>query len=81
MANHKLWLRFFTTLDEGKKRKFAAIKAKEIGWGGITTVSKITGISPTTIRKGMQEIENPETLDLSGRIRKQGGGRKKICVN
>lgn len=77
-ANHKLWLRFFTTLDEDKKRKFAAIKAKEMGWGGITTVSKITGISPTTIRKGMQEIENPENLELTGRIRKQGGGRKKI---
>lgn len=80
-ANPQDWLKFFSILDEAKKRQFAAIMAKELGWGGITTVSNITGMSISTIRKGIKEIESADPLTPATRIRKVGGGRKKITTN
>jgi len=78
--NQKDWLKFFSILDEAKKRQFAAIMAKELGWGGITTVSNITGMSISTIRKGIREIESGDQMTSTTRIRKAGGGRKKITI-
>lgn len=55
-----------------------AAEAKSIGWGGIEKVSRITGASNDTISKGIKELdEEPEVIE-SGKIRKPGGGRKKI---
>jgi hypothetical protein len=57
---HKNWLRVLAMADEALKRKLAAAKALDLGWGGISTVTRITGMSPTTIRKGIHELENQE---------------------
>ena len=46
-----------------------------LGRGGITIVSNATKISHPTIRCGIKEINNPETI-LKDRIRKAGGGRR-----
>jgi transposase len=54
----------------------AATEAINIGWGGISTVSKSTGLSRNTIRVGIKEIRENPILHLA-RIRKRGGGRKK----
>jgi transposase len=53
----------------------------ELGWGGISKVSELTGKSMDTIRKGISEIKSKSQLELkeSGRIRKAGGGRKRIA--
>jgi len=48
-----------------------------LGRGGIAAVSRASGISPNTIRKGMREIESGDRLQ-SGRVRRHGGGRKPI---
>jgi transposase len=65
------------TLNEKQLRRFLAIEAKEYGWGGISEVSKISGVSRTTIHRGLNELENETDIDIS-RIRKTGGGRKSI---
>lgn len=48
-----------------------------MGYGGVSQVSRATGLSRTTITRGTQEVKN---LDESGlpqsRIRQVGGGRK-----
>jgi len=62
-------------LDEKSKRLWAATEASSIGWGGINIVYKATGIDFKTIRKGINELT---TNVRSNRIRKIGGGRKKI---
>jgi transposase len=63
---------------EESRRLFLAAEAKAIGWGGIEKVSKATGASRETIYRGLKELEQgPDTLE-SGRIRKPGGGRKKL---
>lgn len=67
---------FFSTLNERQRRHFAAIEAKQLGHGGIKEVSEQLGISVVTIRQGISELEVQEVLP-AGRVRKQGGGRKK----
>lgn len=62
-------------LDEKSKRLWAATEANSIGWGGINIVHKATGIDFKTIRKGVNELT---TNVRSNRIRKIGGGRKKL---
>lgn len=63
-------------LSESGRRIWVATEANNIGWGGITIVFEGTGIDHKTIRKGLVElnVENGE----SKRIRKEGGGRKKL---
>jgi hypothetical protein len=63
--------------NEQLRRIYAASEAKVIGYGGITILSKITGLDRETISRGIKELENPDNIDTS-RVRNIGGGRKKI---
>jgi hypothetical protein len=65
-------------LNEKARRLFLASEAKTIGWGGIEKVSKATGVSSDTISKGCKELEDAPEIIESGKIRKPGGGRKKL---
>ena len=56
---------------------WAAAEARVLGRGGITAVSRASGISENTIRKGIREIDAGERLE-AGRVRRRGGGRKPI---
>jgi len=47
-----------------------------LGWGGISSVSISTGLSRTTVRKGVQELQSLSNLPPD-QIRKEGGGRKR----
>ena len=66
-------------LDEHSRRLWAAAEARSLPYGGVSVVSKATGLSRTTIHAGMGELETgemrPGTL---GRKRKPGAGRKPI---
>lgn len=64
-------------LDERQKRIYLAKEAQGLGYGGISAVAKLTGVSRTTITVGISEIENSKDLQSDG-IRKKGGGRKKV---
>lgn len=56
---------------------WAATEAKSFGWGGISVISKGTGIDPKTIRKGLLELDEKQRAP-DNRIRRTGGGRKKL---
>jgi len=75
------WLKIFLTLNEAQKRWAAALKSKESGYGGITKISRITGLSRTTITKGLEELDALTTPLQDGRIRETGGGRKRMENN
>lgn len=64
-------------LNERARRLWAAAEAKSYGRGGITLVSKATGLSKNTICKGVKELNDPNRTSHT-RIRRSGGGRKKI---
>ena len=57
---------------------WAASEARVLGRGGIAAVSRASGISENTIRKGIREIDAGERLE-GGRVRRRGGGRKPIA--
>jgi transposase len=63
-------------LDERSQRLWAASEALSVGWGGISAVQKATGISASTIRAGIRELNSPTKLPL-GCCRRAGGGKKK----
>ncbi|MHB1938077.1 MAG: hypothetical protein ACYCOR_16025 [Acidobacteriaceae bacterium] len=62
-------------LDEKSRRLLAAAESKAWGRGGISAVSKTTGVSRQVIRQGLRELEQSPTHP-DGRIRRPGGGRK-----
>ena len=66
-------LRMQSVLDERQWRLFLASEAMSAGYGGVSKVSRISGVSRTTITKGMEELKGGVTID--GRVRKNGGGR------
>ena len=66
------------TLDERLRRLHAASEAKAIGHGGITLVSKATGVAIGSIKQGLKELCQRLENKSGGRqrIRREGAGRK-----
>jgi len=62
-------------LDEQARRRLAAAEARALGRGGVTLVSRVTGIARSTINRGIAEIEANRSAG-AGRVRRPGGGRK-----
>ncbi len=56
IEQHKNWLKVLALANESLTRKLAVAKALDLGWGGISTVARISGMSITTIRKGIQGV-------------------------
>ncbi len=67
------------TFNERSVRLFAAAEANALGYGGVSRLARITGLSRPTIEKGQREIASSEVLDKN-RIRAPGGGRKKATT-
>jgi transposase len=66
-------------LNERDRRLALAAEARSWGYGGITAVHRATGVSMPTIRRGVGELE-AENPTVAGRVRAEGGGRKKAEV-
>ena len=70
------------TLTERSRRLFAGSEALAFGWGGIRAVSRATGLSPKTVRRGLNECKEIETGTVPSlevhQSRQSGGGRKKL---
>lgn len=62
-------------LNEKQRRVLAASEAKSYGYGGVLTVASITGMCRQTIYNGLADLAKGNCSD---RIRKPGGGRKKL---
>jgi transposase len=66
-------------LNEKQRRLFLATEAEAIGYGGISRISRVTGISRVTITQGINELKTNSFKELEKeRCRKSGGGRKKV---
>lgn len=72
-----LWLIALSECNEVQRRRLAGVRAIEMGRGGLLRVCRLTGMSHHTVIKGMKEVRNTKRKQTS-RIRKEGGGRKKI---
>jgi len=65
-------------LNERSRRMLAAAEAAQIGYGGVSVVSRACGLSRVTIMKGVQELRGPALP--RDRIRRSGGGRRAVVV-
>ena len=66
----------FPCLDERQRRLLAAAEARSLGYGGISRVSRACGLSRVTIQGALEELDSP--MPHPGRVRRPGGGRKKL---
>jgi transposase len=64
-------------LDERSRRLVVASESVALGRGGISAVSRATGISRPVIREGVKELKRPASV-APGRVRRAGAGRKRI---
>lgn len=65
-------------LNERQRRLIAATEAMSYGYGGISAVQRVCGISRVTITKGINELEEGLGDKHPERIRVEGGGRHKV---
>jgi Rhodopirellula transposase DDE domain len=68
---------FYESLSEKEKRRYAALETEKLGHGGQKYICGLLGCSPTTVRVGKEEMLHGSSTP-EGRIRKPGGGKKKI---
>jgi len=66
-------------LNEYQRRMFLSAEAKAIGRGGISLVSRLSGVSRPTLTNGVKELNDTEKVELEvGKSRVSGGGRKPV---
>ena len=69
--------------DERLRRRWAAVEARQMGRGGIACVAAATGMSCTTIRAGLKELDAKQAPDAQpdpARLRRPGAGRKPLIA-
>jgi hypothetical protein len=87
-ASHEDAMRLYCrSLPEDHRRRYGAIEALKIGYGGVAYVARVLGMSRRTIHTGIRELEQMGNDDPdqprrpSGdphRVRRPGGGRAPI---
>ncbi|MFK0297395.1 ISAzo13 family transposase [Streptomyces sp. NPDC090442] len=78
-ARGQLALRFdvlLPHLNERQRRLALATEARLLGHGGVRAVARAAGVSETTVRKGVFELEAGVDPLPGARVRRSGGGRK-----
>ena len=66
-------------LNERLRRLYAAAEAKTLGYGGVSTVARATGVSRRAIGIGLKELADPAATSVK-QTRKPGGGRKRAVA-
>ena len=68
---------FFATLSEKDQRRFAALEARQLGYGGVKYTAEVLNCSRRTIERGLAELDELANDPAAGRVRRPGAGRKK----
>lgn len=63
-------------LDERQRRLLIGAEARSLGHGGIRAVARAAGVREGTVSLGVRELDSGE--DPLGRVRRIGGGRKRV---
>jgi hypothetical protein len=73
------WIKVLGTLNEYQARLFVAEKALALGRGGISLLSRLTGMSRVTITQGVRDLGGKKLRPATaGRVRNPGGGGKRL---
>ena len=74
-AARKRYREMAPVLDEQSRRRFVALESQTLGRGGVSLMSRISGLARSTVYQGLADIRRQVSAP-PGRIRKAGGGRK-----
>ncbi|WP_242632661.1 hypothetical protein [Thiothrix fructosivorans] len=69
-AVEKQMQRFYQSLNERDRRRYAAVEAVRLGHGGQDYISRLLGCDPKTIRHGLTELESEDGLSTVGHRKK-----------
>lgn len=69
-------VRFYHSLNERDRRRYAAVEASKLGHGGIEFIAQLLGCDPKTISRGVTELTSAEQLTIDHQ-RKKGVGVKR----
>jgi hypothetical protein len=61
----------YGSLNEKDRRRYAAVEAAKLGYGGQTYIVELFGCDYKTLRRGLEELDEPPDLP-PGRISKKG---------
>ena len=79
-ARNQLMLKFEVVLphlNERQRRLLLGAEARLLGHGGAArAVAQVAGVSETTVRRGVFELEEGQDPFPDGRARREGGGRR-----
>lgn len=65
--------RFYESLSEKDRRRYAAVEAEKLGHGGVEYIAELFGCDAKTIRHGREDVEQLPRDEAAGRVRKKGG--------
>lgn len=72
----EVFTRLRPLLDERQRWALAGVTARALGRGGVAKVASVSGMSRKTVSTAVAEVD--AGLERSGRVRRRGGGRKKL---
>ncbi len=67
--------RYYQSLSEKDRRRYAAIEAVKLGYGGQVYIRRLFGCHHETLQLGLRELQDERALQ-DERMRESGGGRK-----
>ena len=67
--------RYYQSLSEKDRRRYAGIEAIKLGYGGISYIHRVLGCDYRTIKAGIAELKDDSSMD-EVEVRRHGGGRK-----
>lgn len=76
LSTEQAYQQMRTMLNEKQWRQYLAVEAKQRG--SVSQVAREAGVSPNTVKRGLSELETGESYQPGERIRKAGGGKKKL---
>lgn len=66
-------VKLYGSLSEKDRRRYAAVEAEKLGYGGVQYIADLFDCDLHTIRHGAQDIEQLPEDEAEGRVRKKGG--------
>ncbi len=78
---HRALNNLLVGLDEKSRRQCVGALALDRGWGGVSALHRITGLSRKTIQRGRDELLAPDPASLNCGVRRAGGGRLPVEKN
>jgi len=64
--------RFYDSLSEKDRRRYAAVEAAKVGYGGVEYICAILKCDANTLRQGRADVARLPADEAGGRIRKKG---------